>query len=233
MRIWDIDPGYLTRQSLLGEHRELHGIVSIIADRKKGYSRHPETLRWKGHDWALGQRHRQLIFEMALRGFVDRTPVAVCSNEGIWPETYIDEPGRQFRLLKIKYEDRKQGRIPLPKNVQQLWSQHKYSVLARSPNIYRQIGRDAADMKYGFDDLAMLLTGLLRQRPEEGGIRNAVQHMWGYFSSESLRDKENINSWPLRRLLQETQRRAMAAGDSYIVSSTALGELMAWLPDED
>ena len=46
MRIWDINPGYLNRQSLLGEHRELHGIVSIIRDNKKGYSRHPETLRW-------------------------------------------------------------------------------------------------------------------------------------------------------------------------------------------
>jgi len=26
MRIWDIDPGFLNAQSLLGEHRELHGI---------------------------------------------------------------------------------------------------------------------------------------------------------------------------------------------------------------
>jgi len=30
MRLWDINPGYLNRQSLLGEHRELHGIVSIL-----------------------------------------------------------------------------------------------------------------------------------------------------------------------------------------------------------
>ncbi|MGB0468223.1 MAG: pyrimidine dimer DNA glycosylase/endonuclease V [Pontibacterium sp.] len=35
MRIWDIDPGYLNRQSLLGKHRELHGMVSIIAHNKR------------------------------------------------------------------------------------------------------------------------------------------------------------------------------------------------------
>ena len=69
MRIWDIHPGYLNRQSLLGEHRELHAIVSIIGNKKKGYSRHPETVRWVGYGWALGQRHRLLSAEMALRGF--------------------------------------------------------------------------------------------------------------------------------------------------------------------
>ena len=53
MRIWDVNPGYLNRQSLLGEHRELHAIVSIIKNNKKGYSRHPETLRWMGFGWAL------------------------------------------------------------------------------------------------------------------------------------------------------------------------------------
>jgi hypothetical protein len=30
MRVWDADPGYLNRQSLLGEHREIHAILSIV-----------------------------------------------------------------------------------------------------------------------------------------------------------------------------------------------------------
>ena len=55
MRIWDIHPGYLNNQSLLGEHRELHGIVSILVNKKKGYSQHPETKRWVGYDWARPQ----------------------------------------------------------------------------------------------------------------------------------------------------------------------------------
>ena len=35
MCVWDVHPGYLNRQSLLGEHRELHGIASILSQDKK------------------------------------------------------------------------------------------------------------------------------------------------------------------------------------------------------
>src|SRR5512144_1036602 len=84
MRIWDINPGYLNRQSLLGEHRELHGIVSIIVNGKKGHSKHPETVRWISHGWALKMRHQLLASEMSLRNFTDRTPVVICTNKGVW-----------------------------------------------------------------------------------------------------------------------------------------------------
>ena len=56
MRIWDVSPGYLNRQSLLGEHRELHGLVSILVHGKRGYSRHPETVRW------AARRGAQVVF---------------------------------------------------------------------------------------------------------------------------------------------------------------------------
>jgi len=46
MRIWDLHPGYLDRKRLLGEHRELHGLFNVVYLGKKGYARHPETLRW-------------------------------------------------------------------------------------------------------------------------------------------------------------------------------------------
>ncbi|WP_319576332.1 pyrimidine dimer DNA glycosylase/endonuclease V [uncultured Desulfobacter sp.] len=69
MRIWDLHPGYLNRRSLLGEHRELHGMASIIVNGKKGYARHPETLRWMNFGWALNKRHQLLSAEMKLRGF--------------------------------------------------------------------------------------------------------------------------------------------------------------------
>lgn len=229
MRIWDINPGYLNRQSLLGEHRELHGIVSIITKGKKGYAKHPETIRWMGHGWALRLRHKQLACEMALRGFTDKSPVTTRSNKGVWPTTYLDEPDRQFQLLKQKYANKEQGRIPLPKNEQQLWSHHKYSVLARDPNIYKKIGRQLSRMKGDFSGLAVLLTGLLRKPPEEGGIRNAIQHMWGHVSGDPSQNKPDVNSWSLRRLLQETQTKAIAINEPYITNSTALGELMVWL----
>ena len=100
MRIWDLNPGYLNRQSLLGEHRELHGLVSIIKYNKKGYSKHPETLRWIGLGWALKQRHKLLVAEMNLRGYTDRSPVLLRSKPGTWPEIYIDEPAKQISILK-------------------------------------------------------------------------------------------------------------------------------------
>ncbi|MDH5573806.1 MAG: pyrimidine dimer DNA glycosylase/endonuclease V, partial [Gammaproteobacteria bacterium] len=109
-----MNPGYLNRQSLLGEHRELHGIVAIISHNKKGYSRHPETLRWVGYGWALKQRHHLLVAEMNLRGYVDRSPVLLRAKPQCWPDIYIDEPARQLTILKEKYKTLEQGRIPLP-----------------------------------------------------------------------------------------------------------------------
>ncbi len=103
MRIWDIHPGYLNRQSLLGEHRELHGIVSIIVNRKKGYSRHPETIRWAGYGWALKIRHKLLAAEMSLRNFKEKSPVLTRTNEGVWPKIYIDEPSRRYKKCTAAY----------------------------------------------------------------------------------------------------------------------------------
>jgi len=103
MRIWDVNPGYLNRQSLLGEHRELHAIVSIIKHNKKGYSRHPETLRWIGFGWALSQRHRLLATEMNLRGYVDRSPVLLKSHKQKWPDVFVDQPAIQLTILSEKY----------------------------------------------------------------------------------------------------------------------------------
>lgn len=69
MRIWDIEPKYLCQKHLIAEHRELHGIWSIITKGKKGYSHHPETKRWVGKLKALSKRHEQLIKEMKKRGY--------------------------------------------------------------------------------------------------------------------------------------------------------------------
>jgi hypothetical protein len=229
MRIWDIHPGYLNRQSLLGEHRELHGMVSIIVNGKKGYSRHPETLRWVGYGWAIKQRHRELVCEMELRGYVDNSPVKTRSNKGVWPPGYIDKPHIQFQLLKDKYKGKEEGRIPLPKNEQELWSHHKYSVLARDPEKYNQIGRRIANQEMSFGNLALMLVEILRVPPGEGGIRNAVQHMWGYFSSENKDSCPDIEDWSIRKLLYATQERAKQTKEPYINSSTALSELMGWL----
>ena len=233
MRIWDINPGYLNRQSLLGEHRELHGIVSILVNKKKGYSHHPETMRWFGYGWALRQRHRLLAAEMSLRGFNDKSPVFMRAKTGVWPETYIDEPFRQFQILGSKYQNKELGRITLPKNAQQLWSHHKYSVLARDVNLYKKLGRVVSGMKpyYNFSELAKMVTELLRKPPSIGGLRNALQHMWGHVSDNPYTLKGEVELWSLSRLMEEIQLRSLANEEPYLTSSTALSELRVWIPN--
>lgn len=69
MRVWDIAPKKLCRNHLLGEHREVHAIWSVLTKGKKGYSRHPEVLRWKGKLKALYLRHEKLVEELKRRGY--------------------------------------------------------------------------------------------------------------------------------------------------------------------
>jgi hypothetical protein len=75
VRIWDISPKKLCRSHLLGEHRELHAIWSVLVNGKKGYARHAETLRWRGKLKALYSRHDALVAEMSLRGYEHRSPL--------------------------------------------------------------------------------------------------------------------------------------------------------------
>jgi hypothetical protein len=230
VRVWDVNPGYLNRQSLLGEHRELHAIVSIIKNNKKGYSRHPETLRWLGFGWALNQRHKLLAAEMNLRGYVDRTPVLLKTKPQKWAEVFVDPPVAQFSILAEKYKDKEPGRIPLPRNVQQLWAQHKYSVMARDASEYKRIGRWVASRKAasGISDLYPELVSMLHCPPAEGNLRNAVQHMWGYVSGFASLSGKAVERKTTRGLLTEIQRLVLLHNVVYLKESTALGELPAW-----
>lgn len=67
MRIWDIPPDILCKKHLLGEHAELHAIWSILTQNKKGYSNHPETIRWKGKLRYLYDLHQNIIEEFNKR----------------------------------------------------------------------------------------------------------------------------------------------------------------------
>ena len=67
MRIWDLEPACLCRSHLLGEHRELHAVWSILTQDKRGYRAHPETRRWEGKLAALYRRHEALVAEMTQR----------------------------------------------------------------------------------------------------------------------------------------------------------------------
>jgi len=230
MRIWDVNPGYLNRQSLLGEHRELHGIVSIIKHNKKGYSNHPETLRWVDYGWALKQRHKLLVAEMNLRGYIDKSPVLLRSKPGIWPECYIDAPAKQISILREKYKTLESGRIPLPGNAQDYWAQHKYSVMARDISAYKNIGKWVTS-RSGSKELpkvAIEVSALLRNAPEQRLKENALLHMWGYVSKYSSISGKELDSLSMATLLNNIQKLSLSNNIKYLIESTSLSELSAW-----
>ncbi|MFC1542400.1 DUF1722 domain-containing protein [Pseudomonadota bacterium] len=225
MRVWDVHPGYLARQQLLGEHRELHGLASILIHNKRGYANHPETKRWVGYLPALAMRHRQLACEMALRGYQDRSPFPV-EGEVVWPEIWIDPPNRQFESLREKYSaDGRSGRISLPSNTQQLWAQHKYSVMASDPKLYSELGGEVAHGKYvdDMEGLALLLITTIRIRPTAGRLHNALLHMWGYVSEDGMLPAEDDG-----QLLLQVQQLAKEQERTYLLTSTALSDLAVW-----
>ncbi len=230
MRIWDVHPGYLDDARLLAEHCELHGVVAVLAKRSPAAVRHPEAKRWCGFGWALRQRHRLLAEEMALRGFRDRMPVRTRSAAGVWPQSFIDSPGTQFSILAAKYAAAgagAAGRIPLPRNAQQLWAQHKYSVMARDQVAYRDFGRRVASLRRrdGFDELARELAEWLRRPPSEGNLVNAVQHMWGYVDTGTAEFDATAPGKALEAIQRAVHRDC---GEGYLLSQTALSDLAAW-----
>lgn len=100
MRIWDLEPGVLCDQHLLGEHRELHAIWAILTTDKRGYRRHPETLRWGGRLAALYSRHEAEVAEMLRRGFSHRSPLDAALATGSARQTqFVDSPRAQRARL--------------------------------------------------------------------------------------------------------------------------------------
>jgi uncharacterized protein YbgA (DUF1722 family) len=236
MRIWDISPGYLNRESLLGEHRELHGIVSIYINNKRGYTSHPETKRWKECLPALYMRHILLVEEMRLRGYKHESPLPVSLFKGEnftidWPP-YLDSPARQFDILREKYKHKKEkGRIPLPKHAQILWAQHKYSVLARDPNLYSMLGKRAVQAfdENSFIEFAEILTNLLRTPPTIGGVWNALEHIWGYVSEIATREEKEKAFTGEEMLLEVIVDILKRSHNEYLFQQTALVDIAAWM----
>lgn len=75
MRVWDLPVECLCRSHLLAEHRELHAVWNIILEGKRGYSCHPEVVRWRGKLGALWERHEMQVREMEVRGYSHRSPL--------------------------------------------------------------------------------------------------------------------------------------------------------------
>ena len=103
MRIWDITPSKLCRNHLLGEHRELHAMWTIITESKKGYLMHPGTIRWKGKLKVMYLRHEELVAEMVKRGYNHRSPLDKRKATGkSKQDIFVDRPEKQAQILRQK-----------------------------------------------------------------------------------------------------------------------------------
>ncbi len=103
MRIWDLPPEKLCRNHLLGEHRELHALWTILTEDKKGYRNHPETKRWVGKLKALYIRHELLVSEIMSRGYQHKSPLdkSKAVGEEIQNE-FVNTIEEQIQNIKAK-----------------------------------------------------------------------------------------------------------------------------------
>jgi hypothetical protein len=103
MRIWDLPAKDLCKNHLLGEHRELHAIWNILTQNKKGYSHHPETLRWQGKLAALYQRHQEEVLAMKARGYQHHSPLDKSLAKGKErQDKFLNSKKEQKDILKKK-----------------------------------------------------------------------------------------------------------------------------------
>jgi len=228
MRIWDINPGYLNNEKIIEEINDIKKIISAIATKR--HSMNDEINRWTNNIWGLNNRAKLLQEESKIRKInkieIDLLPF----NDQFHTNTYIDYPYKQYQILQNEITHNTYSRIPIPLSAQHLWSHHKYSVMSRDINEYKKIGNTVSTMKPkdGYKELALTLSQLLKIKPSEGGIRNALQHMWGYFNKSSIQSA-NIDSICLLDLLKIIQKLAYQQNKLYIIHSTALSDLAIWI----
>jgi uncharacterized protein YbgA (DUF1722 family) len=232
MRVWDIHPGYLSRQSLLGQHVEIHALAAVICGGKKGYAAHPETRRWVGHGEKLVLRHDLTVSEMALRGFNHASPCPEALETSPARLTFVDFPVDQIGLLQVKYRHRSQsGRIPLPQREAQFWAQHKYSVMARGYNFYREIqgfmkGRPDGEITAAAG-LVQKILDLMELPVTAPALSNTLDHIWGYFKKKATPEEKKtyLDSEPGKPLLEYLYRLALNYDMQYLVHSTVFADL--------
>ena len=104
VRIWDLEPARLCDRHLLGEHRELHAIWAILTQAKRGYSHHPETLRWRGRLAALNARHDAQVAEMCRRGFRHASPLDLRLATGALRQTQLIDSVETQRERLARHE---------------------------------------------------------------------------------------------------------------------------------
>jgi len=108
MRMWNVDPKYMCRQHLLGEHVEMHMFVGIIikGTSLEGYIRGGLV---EVHN--IQKRHDELVVEMLRRGYKHHSPLPDSYKlkliagkvDGKWNEVELTKRCLGCRLEVQKY----------------------------------------------------------------------------------------------------------------------------------
>lgn len=224
MGVWEVFPGYLSDQQL----EEQLQVLGRLAAEPEVPGADLTLKHWRGYEPALAWLEAWGVAELRLRGS-DR-PLTPVTRQMVWPPAFEIPPANQFARLRSQHQA---GRIAVPKTPQQLWAQHKYSVMARDPARYRALGRRVALGKDGdFAPLAEELLLILRELPQPGRLFNALEHLWGYVANQAGEAERRAARHSAAALLENTAALAVRLQVPYLLSSTALTDLAIFVARE-
>lgn len=221
--VFDVDAGLLDDELLAGQMR----LVSSLLNADGSHQAAPHAPRaWQGYEDALALKLNLMMEEMRLRGNSVPGNVPVTEEAILWPVLEAGALAEQLAYLTARVAQDQRGRIRLPRNDHELWATYKYSVLARNTKAYTVFGQRVASRSIPVEQLWLSMVSSSRVTPATVGLRNSFQHMWGYVSGHS---KLSPQTEDLANLALDIQTLAVAHEVSYLMNSTALGELRAWL----
>lgn len=235
MRVWDIHPGYLSRQSLLGQHAEIHALYTVINQQRKGYAAHPETKRWQGNLNRLKFRHDLTAQEMILRQFNHRSPFNGNFHNSIKTLKYVDQPARQFAILQSKYwRNNQSGRIPLPQFDYQFWANHQYSIMARGDNCFKEIQQNIKSSSImpieEANELVDQVLSVMEQPIDTAALKVVIDHIWGHLNQDAVGEERTLYlKWHEQKqpvLLKLFYQMALKYHCHFLIHSTIFSELI-------
>lgn len=92
-----VDPEFMCRRHLLGEHVELHMLVGSINKRKSIDGFVSKGLVQLD---AIEERHEELVVEMRRRGYAHRSPLPVFDVSGLPSASSVDRRVNQTELAR-------------------------------------------------------------------------------------------------------------------------------------
>lgn len=225
MKIWDIHPGYLGKSLLLNEHRELHSVENIAGENGAHVEHHdPAIAAWLFRQPAIACRHQWLVEEMSLRQLEHHSPMTKRIAPADWPSIQPTAAIEQFNAL-TKQKD--QPRLPIPNDVETLWAQHAYSVMARDVSLYRELSARLKEPVYtlSMGELAHILTETLHRPCRRSYWSKVVLAMWEHCAP--LPEAYSYQSSLTRpeRLIRAIQFLAQKHQVAELWHSTALSDL--------